>query len=124
MTQPLALVVYENLLPGSQLVNRLQDLKYRVRVLSDLGQLIETAVEAKPMVVFMDLEAKSKDPCAAIKQLKENSATSHLPVVGFMMQSHPELEQAARNAGATAFATESVLLNHLDQLLEQALEIR
>ena len=30
MTQPLALVWYEKLMPGSKLVNRLQDLGYRV----------------------------------------------------------------------------------------------
>ena len=37
MTQPLALVLYERLLPGSQLVNRLQDLNYRVQVIADAG---------------------------------------------------------------------------------------
>ena len=35
MTQPLALVLYEKLLPGSQLVNRLQDLNYRVQAIAD-----------------------------------------------------------------------------------------
>ena len=35
MTQPLALVLYEKLLPGSQLVNRLQDLNYRVQTIAD-----------------------------------------------------------------------------------------
>src|SRR5262245_49139849 len=39
MTEPLALVVYEKLLPGSQLVNRLQDLKYRVQTVADPTQL-------------------------------------------------------------------------------------
>ena len=34
MTQPLALVFYEKLMPGSQLVNRLQDLNYRVQAVT------------------------------------------------------------------------------------------
>ena len=124
MTEPLALVVYEKLLPGSQLVNRLQDLKYRVQTLSDPRQLTITATEAKPMVVFLDLdEASGKDPCGAVKQLRENSATSHIPVVGFMMEAKPETEEKARAAGVTVVATEAVLLNHLPQLLEQALHI-
>ncbi len=37
MTQPLALVFYEKLMPGSQLVNRLQDLNYRVQAVNDSG---------------------------------------------------------------------------------------
>ena len=43
MSEPLALVLYEKLLPGSQLVNRLQDLKYRVQTISDPAKLTESA---------------------------------------------------------------------------------
>src|SRR3989442_450923 len=51
MTQPLALVLYERLLPGTQLVNRLQDLNYRVQTLSDPALLVDCAKQAKPMIV-------------------------------------------------------------------------
>src|SRR5881227_2078895 len=95
MIQPLALVLYEKLLPGSQLVNRLQDLKYRVQTLSDPAQLTSTAIEAKPMLVFVDLEPTGKDILGAIKQLKSEPQTSHIPVVGFMLQSNQLLEDAA-----------------------------
>ena len=40
MTRPLALVFYEKFMPGSQLVNRLQDLNYRVRVVNDLASFL------------------------------------------------------------------------------------
>jgi CheY-like chemotaxis protein len=124
MIEPLALVVYEKLLPGSQLVNRLQDLKYRVQTLSDPAQLSTVAVEAKPMLVFMDLEfAGGKDPYGAVKLLKENAGTSHIPVVGFIIEAKQETEERARAAGVTVVATEAVLLNHLPQLLEQALRV-
>jgi CheY-like chemotaxis protein len=124
MTEPLALVVYEKLLPGSQLVNRLQDLKYRVQTVPDPSQLTSTAGTAKPMLVFLDLdETGGKHPITAVKQLKENAATSHIPVVGFMMETNKEVEDRARAAGVTVVATEAVLLNHLPQLLEQALHI-
>jgi CheY-like chemotaxis protein len=124
MTEPLALVVYEKLLPGSQLVNRLQDLKYRVQTLSDPSQLTSTATDAKPMLVFLDLdETGGKNPAAAVKALKQNSATAHIPIVGFMTETNKEFEERARTAGVTVVATEAVLLNHLPQLLEQALHI-
>jgi CheY-like chemotaxis protein len=123
MIQPLAFVVYEKLLPGSQLVNRLQDLKYRVQTLADPAQLSSVAFEAKPMLVFIDLEPTGKDILGAIKQLKGDAQTSHIPVVGFMLQSNKELEEAARAAGVTTVAAESVLLNYLPQLLDQALQL-
>jgi CheY-like chemotaxis protein len=123
MIQPLAFVVYEKLLPGSQLVNRLQDLKYRVQTLTDPAQLSSVAIEAKPMLVFIDLEPTGKDILGAIKQLKGDAQTSHIPVVGFMLQSNKELEEAAHTAGVTTVAAESVLLNYLPQLLDQALQL-
>lgn len=123
MTQPLALVVYEKLLPGSQLVNRLQDLKYRVQTLAEPAQLTAIATETKPMLVFIDLEPTGKDIVGAIKYLKADAQTSHIPVVGFMLQSNKELEDAARAAGVTTVAAEAVLLNYLPQLLDQALQL-
>ena len=55
MTQPLALLLYENLLPGSQLANRLQDAGWRVQTLHDGSALARTAEELKPMLVLTDL---------------------------------------------------------------------
>lgn len=123
MTQPLALVVYEKLLPGSQLVNRLQDLKYRVQTLAEPAQLTAIATETKPMLVFIDLEPTGKDIVGAIKHLKADAQTSHIPVVGFTLHSNKELEDAARAAGVTTVAAEAVLLNYLPQLLDQALQL-
>jgi CheY-like chemotaxis protein len=123
MTQPLALVVYEKLLPGSQLVNRLQDLNYRTQTVSDPSQLLASAVQSKPMLVFVDLEVRGKDVLGTITQLKQNPATGHIPVIGFSGQGAPELEAAARTAGVNVLATEAALLNHLPLLLEQALQV-
>ena len=60
MTEPLALVLYEKLLPGSQLVNRLHDLRYRVQVIADADTLVECAEQEKPMVVLADLASTRK----------------------------------------------------------------
>lgn len=123
MTQPLALVLYEKLLPGSQLVNRLQDLKYRVQTLSEAARLAETAEQCKPMLVLADLEPNPKNVCEAIARLKQTQATQHLPVVTFGAEQDAALQTAARTAGATLIVSESALLNHLPQVLEQALQI-
>ena len=64
MTTPLALVFYEHLLPGSQLVNRLQDLGYRVQTVAEACALVAQAELARPLVVVADLASAKADVCA------------------------------------------------------------
>ncbi len=122
MTQPLALVLYERVLPGSRLVNRLQELNYRVKTINDRTQLVAVAEEAKPMLVFADLLPGGKEVCSAMARLRQNPKTSYLPVVAFGADT-PELESAAREAGVTLLVAEAALLTHLTQFLEQALQV-
>jgi CheY-like chemotaxis protein len=123
MTKPLALVFYENLLPGSQIINRLTDLNYRVLSFHDSYLIEDQAEREKPLVVIADLTSRKTDVCAAIKKLKENPATQNVPVLAFTSQKNVELQTAAREAGATLVASDTVILDQLPQLLEQALHL-
>ena len=135
MTQPLALVLYEKLLPGTQLrsaraelVNRLQDLNYRVQTLADAKLLVECAEQAKPMIVLVDLDSSRDQVNAAISRLKQNPATKHLPVIGFSAQNAaPSPGGEGRGEGelpqTTLVVSEAAILNHLPQILEQALQL-
>jgi len=122
MLQPLAIVFYERLMPGSQLVNRLQDLNYRVLALNNCAQLAATVRRELPLLAFADLEARG-DICGAIEKIKADDATSHLPIVAFAPDNRPELLAAAQKAGASLTVGETNLGGHLEQLLEQALRV-
>jgi CheY-like chemotaxis protein len=123
MTEPLALLLYEKLLPGSQLVNRLQDLNYRVQAISDAGVLVECAEQAKPMLVLADLASTRNNVCDALARLKQNPATRHLPVIAFSAEDATELQAAAKAAGVTLIVSDAAVVNHLPQFLEQALQV-
>jgi PleD family two-component response regulator len=123
MTEPLALMLYERLLPGTQLVNRLQDLNYRVHTLNDPSQLISCAEELKPMLVLADLDFAQHDVCAAISNLRRHPLTQHLPVIAFGGEKIPRLQEAAQAAGVTLLAGDTALLTQLPQFLEQALHL-
>jgi CheY-like chemotaxis protein len=123
MIEPLALILYEKLLPGTQLVNRLQDLKYRVQTLGEAGKLVECAEQVKPMLVLVDLESGRNDVCAALGRLRQNPATQHLPIIAFAGETATELQAAARAAGVTLIVTDAAILTHLPQFLEQALQL-
>jgi CheY-like chemotaxis protein len=122
MTQPLALVLYERLLPGTQLVNRLQDLQYRVETLTDAAKLVECAQQSRPLLVLADLGASHGDIAAVISRLRQNPATSHLPVIGFGA-GNDSVAPAAQAAGATLVVSDTAILNHLPECLDQALQV-
>jgi CheY-like chemotaxis protein len=121
MTKPLALVLYERLMPGSQLVNRLQDLGYRVETLNDSKAVVDRAEKIKPMLVLADLEPASADVSQTLSRLKENSATSHIPIIAFCADNSADLPNMAR--AATLVVTDTAIVTHLPQFLQQALQL-
>jgi CheY-like chemotaxis protein len=123
MTKPLALVLYEKMLPGSQLVNKLQDLNYRVDTIADAGALVEIVQQKKPLLALVDLASSLSNVSAAIARLKQTSDTKHLPVIAFAGEHETELQEAARKAGATLVVNEVAMITHLPQFLEQALHV-
>jgi CheY-like chemotaxis protein len=124
MMQPLALFLYEKSLPGGQLMNRLQDLGYRVHTLSNPSALVETAEREKPLLVLVDLDPRPEKVCDALVRLKQNIHTLHLPVIAFTGNSAPAIiQQAARDAGATLVVSDTAILAHLNLLLDQALQV-
>ncbi|HWF17923.1 MAG TPA: hypothetical protein VG754_01565 [Verrucomicrobiae bacterium] len=122
MTQPLALIFYEKLLPGTQLVNRMQDLGYRVVTVTG-ESLVASAAHEKPMLVLADLTARRTNVVEAISQLRANPETNHLPVIAFAEDKDAALQSAARAAGATLVVNETAIDTHLEQFLEQALRL-
>ena len=123
MTKPLALVLYEKLLPGSQLVNKLQDLNYRVYTIADAGALVDYARQKKPLLVLVDLASSLTNVSVAIAKLKQNADTKHLPVIAFAGDQEADVRESARKAGATLVVNDAAILTHLPQFLEQALHV-
>lgn len=123
MTQPLALVYYRKAMPGSQLVNRLRDLEYRIQTVNEPAGLEACAQTEGPMLIFADLaDREQADTLKVITKLRANAATRHIPIVAFGAEDDA-LQQAAQTAGATMAVGETALLAHLPGLLEQALRV-
>jgi CheY-like chemotaxis protein len=123
MKQPLILVFYEKLLPGSQLLNRLQDIGYEAQSLSLRDDLVRKAEQEKPLLLIADLEPKSAEVCEAITRLRAHPATCHIPVIAVESGRDTALPETARKAGATIVVNDRAILVHLKQLLDQALQV-
>jgi CheY-like chemotaxis protein len=121
MTQPLALLLYEKLLPGSQLANRLRDTGWRVEIISAGADLVAAATALTPLLVFADLLATRGSVTEAIAALRADAATAHIPVIAFTAENEQAVLDAAIESGATLVASDTALLQHLEQFVDQAL---
>ena len=123
MTEPLALVFYEKLLPGQQLVNRLQDLGYRVHAVTKVNLLVEEVQNRKPMLLIAEFPTGKPAIAEAITTLKKNPDTAHVAILSYAPDTNPAMQEAARTAGVNLIASESGVLEQLPQLLEQVLQV-
>lgn len=123
VTQPLALLLYERLLPGSQLVNRFQDLGYRVSTVSGPTALVDSCLKEKPILLVADVRERDDRVCAALRQLTTNPDTSHIPIIATVPAQSPEAAEAARQSGVKLVVHDSVILAHLEQFIDQALQL-
>jgi len=122
MSRPLAVVFYERLMPGSQLVNRLQDQNYRVLAVNNAALLAATVKRETPLLLLADFKAQA-DVRTAIEKIKADPATAHVPVIAFAPDEDAGLLATAKAAGANFTIGESALGGHLRQLLDQALHL-
>jgi PleD family two-component response regulator len=123
VTKPLAIVFYEKLLPGSQVVNRLTDLGYRVTATQTASDVPRLVREGSPMVVVADLVVRTGDFVSVIQKLKSDPATSHVPVLGFCDPKNRKLVDAAVKAGAKLVAADKGIPEQLPHLLDHVLAL-
>lgn len=123
MTKPVAFLMYEELLPGSQLTNRLHDLGYRVQTVDGSEDSVSAALREKPIVAVMELTSSKTDVCALIGELRQNPETAHVPILAYTQAENTELQVAARDAGANLIASSARILDQLPALLEHVLEL-
>ena len=123
MTQPLALLVYENMLLASQLGHRLPDLGYRVKTVTDVSNLVEQIQAEKPLVMIVDLTSRQIDMNQVIATVRNDPTTNHLPILAIGDHHNVKQQTDARAAGANLVAAEAGFLAQLPQLLEQVLNL-
>ncbi len=123
MVQPLALLFFERVMPGSQLQTRLEALGYRVHITSAVEDIFHLAKSLKPLIIFADLITKKKDICPVFSRIRQDPEIQHIPIIAITDSSEPELEATAREAGANIVVSESSIAMHLKPLLERALAV-
>jgi DNA-binding NarL/FixJ family response regulator len=93
-----------------------------LRVAKSLEQLERHLEKLEPSVVFVDLEADSPDPAAAIRTIRERVGEGAVRIIGFAGHTNIEAIEAGRAAGATLVLARSGLTSQLPTLVERVAE--
>ena len=103
------LVVDDNEDNREILVFRLQQLGFEVLVASNGKEAIETASQAKPDVILMDLRMPVMDGWEATRALRQTEWGKDLPVVAITAHAMEEDRRRALTAGCNEFIPKPVM---------------
>jgi ActR/RegA family two-component response regulator len=93
-----------------------------LRAAKSLEQLERHLGKQLPSVAFVDLEADSPDPSAAIRALLERVGDAAVRIIGFAGHTNIAAIEAGRAAGATLVLARSGLTSQLPALLARVAE--
>ena len=125
--RPLVLIIDDNNGMRAYLRSILKD-KYNVSEAADGKQGLEKACREVPKLVICDVMMPVMDGLEFTRQLKQNMATSHIPVILLTARSLSEQREEGYGTGADSYLTKpfsgSVLLARVDNLLRSRTTLR
>ena len=125
--RPLVLIIDDNNGMRAYLRSILKD-KYNVSEAADGKQGLEKACREIPKLIICDVMMPVMDGLEFTRQLKQNMATSHIPVILLTACSLSEQREEGYDTGADSYLTKpfsgSVLLSRVDNLLRNRTMLR
>jgi len=94
---------------------------YNVLEASDGEQAVKIAVEARPVLILMDLSLPKLDGLAATRQIRKKKGLKAVPIVAVSAHDSPESRTEALAAGCDEYVTKPIDFDHLTKLLERFL---
>ena len=109
-----------NLKLVQQLVARRADMRLLTAVNGNLG--IELAHSAQPEVILMDINLPGMSGTQAMKILRKDPATAHIPVIAVSANAIPHDIERGLEAGFFRYLTKPIKVNEFMEALDVALE--
>jgi CheY-like chemotaxis protein len=109
-----------NLKLVEELIKRRHDMRLVTAVNGTLG--IELARSAQPEVILMDINLPDISGIEALKILRDDPATAHIPVVALSANAMPRDIEVGMKAGFFRYLTKPMKVNELMDALHAALE--
>lgn len=90
-----------------------------VEFLKSEKDVLDKALDEKPLLVILDLNANSVQPVQVIEKLKGDPALKSISIIGFVSHVQGELKQKAQDAGANMVMARSAFSQNLQQILRR-----
>jgi CheY-like chemotaxis protein len=103
-----------------QLISRRPDIRLLTAVDGTLG--IEVARTAKPTVILMDINLPGISGLEALKVLRADATTAHIPIVALSANAMPRDIEKGLQAGFFRYLTKPIKINEFMHTLDAALE--
>jgi len=97
---------------------------YSVLEASDGEQAVKIAVEARPVLILMDLSLPKLDGLAATRQIRQKRGLKSVPIVAVSAHDSPQSRTEALAAGCNEYVTKPIDFDHLNALLKRFLPSR
>ena len=94
---------------------------YNVLEASDGEQAVKIAVEARPVLILMDLSLPKLDGLSATRQIRQKRGLKAVPIVAVSAHDSPESRNEALDAGCDEYVTKPIDFDHLTKLLQRFL---
>ncbi len=90
-----------------------------VEFLKSEPDVVQKAMEEKPLMVILDLNANSVQPLKLIGKLRSNAELKPISIIGYLSHVQGELKQKAQEAGANIVMARSAFSQNLQQILKR-----
>ena len=94
---------------------------YNVLEASDGEQAVKIAVEARPVLILMDLSLPKLDGLSATRQIRQKRGLKAVPIVAVSAHDSPQSRTEALAAGCDEYVTKPIDFDHLTKLLQRFL---
>jgi len=92
---------------------------YDVLEASDGEQAVTMAVEAKPVLILMDLSLPKLDGLAATRKIRQKKGLKRVPIVAVSAHDSPESRTEALEAGCDEYVTKPIDFDNLHAILQR-----
>ena len=112
------LLVEDNELNRDMLSRRLERLGYTINLANDGQEGIDAVQKEPPNLVLMDINMPVMDGWEAVRVLKSNPETQHLPVIALTAHAMSSDREKAEKSGFDDYATKPVDFPALVKMIE------
>ena len=92
---------------------------YDVLEASDGEQAVTMAVEARPVLILMDLSLPKLDGLAATRKIRQKKGLKRVPIVAVSAHDSPESRTEALEAGCDEYVTKPIDFDNLHAILRR-----